>query len=151
LEAGIPAMRLDALEVAAGNVSPDTFLAFAKQQPPDQPALIYSSDDPDVIAMVQKNLGRAEAGAIVEETMAEIARGLAEAGFTRFIVAGGETSGAVVAALDVDAIEIGPEIDPGVPWTKSLDDRNLVLALKSGNFGSQRFFIDAWNKLSGGA
>jgi 3-dehydrotetronate 4-kinase len=149
LEAGIPAMRVDALEVANGNVGPDTFLAFAKEQSSNQPVLIYSSDDPDVIEAVQKELGREQAGTIVESTMAEIAQGLDEAGFTKLIVAGGETSGAVVAALDVNAIEIGPEIDPGVPWTKSLDDRGLALALKSGNFGGERFFVDAWNKLSG--
>lgn len=151
LEAGVPAMRLDALEVASGNVGADTFLAFAKEQSSDQPILIYSSDDPDVIATVQKTLGREQAGAIVENTMAEIAKGLAEASFTKLIIAGGETSGAVIAALKVNAIEIGPEIDPGVPWTKSLDDRGLTLALKSGNFGGDRFFVDAWNKLSGDA
>ncbi|MFT7576827.1 MAG: hypothetical protein ACI9XZ_003218, partial [Alphaproteobacteria bacterium] len=106
---------------------------------------------PDVITAVQTALGRERAGSVVEQAMAEIAKGLAAAGFTKLIVAGGETSGAVVAGLDVSAIEIGPEIDPGVPWTKSLDDRGLVLALKSGNFGGERFFVDAWNKLAEGA
>ncbi|MFY0611812.1 MAG: four-carbon acid sugar kinase family protein [Hyphomicrobiaceae bacterium] len=146
--AGIPAMRIDALKIADGNVKPDTFVAFAKAQAAGKPVLIYSSDDPDVIVKVQDELGREQAGEIVENAMAEIARGLGEAGFTKLIVAGGETSGAVVAALAVDAIEIGPEIDPGVPWTKSIDERGLVLALKSGNFGGERFFIDAWDKLS---
>lgn len=148
---GIPTMRLDALDVASESVTADAFIEFAKQQSADKPVLIYSSDDPDVIAAVQKALGRERAGSIVEQAMAKIARGLVAAGFTRLIVAGGETSGAVVAGLDVNAIEIGPEIDPGVPWTKSLDDRELVLALKSGNFGGERFFIDAWNKLAGSA
>lgn len=151
IAAGIPTMRLDALEVANDSVTPQAFLDFAKQQPADQPVLIYSSDDPDVIAAVQTALGRERAGSVVEQAMAEIAKGLAAAGFTKLIVAGGETSGAVVAGLDVSAIEIGPEIDPGVPWTKSLDDRGLVLALKSGNFGGERFFVDAWNKLAEGA
>lgn len=146
--AGIPAMRIDALKIADGNVKPDTFVAFAKAQPAGNPVLLYSSDDPDVIAKVQDELGREQAGAIVEDAMGEIARGLADAGFTKLIVAGGETSGAVVAALGVNAIEIGPEIDPGVPWTKSLDDRGLVLALKSGNFGGERFFLEAWDRLA---
>jgi len=150
IAAGIPAKRLDALEVASGNVTAAAFIEFAKEQPADAPVLVYSSDDPDVIEAVQRALGREQAGSIVENAMAEIARGLDAAGFTRIIVAGGETSGAVVAALDVSAIEIGPEIDPGVPWTKSLDDRGLVLALKSGNFGGERFFVDAWNKLAEG-
>lgn len=147
-QAGIPAKRLDAIEMAAGKSSPADFIAFAKQQPADQPVLIYSSEDPEIIDAVQAELGRERAGALVEEAMAEIARGLDESGFTKLIVAGGETSGAVVAALGVKAIEIGPEIDPGVPWTKSLDDRGLVLALKSGNFGGERFFIEAWDKLA---
>lgn len=149
---GIPAMRLDAIEIANGTTQPEAFIEFAqtqsKAQPAGKPVLIYSSDDPNVIAAVQKELGRERAGAIVEDAMAAIAKGLDAAGFTKLIVAGGETSGAVVAALNVNAIEIGPEIDPGVPWTKSLDDRGLVLALKSGNFGAERFFIDAWDKLA---
>lgn len=145
--AGMPAMRIDALKIADGTVKPETFIAFAKAQVADGPVLIYSSDDPEVVAKVQDELGRERAGEIVEHAMAEIAKGLDAAGFTKLIVAGGETSGSVVAALDVNAIEIGPEIDPGVPWTKSLDERGLVLALKSGNFGGERFFIDAWNKL----
>ena len=115
------------------------------------PVLLYSSDDPEVIAKVQDELGREQAGAIVENAMGEIAQGLAAAGFTKLIVAGGETSGAVVAALGVNAIEIGPEIDPGVPWTKTLDARGLVLALKSGNFGGERFFLDAWDCLAADA
>lgn len=146
---GIPTMRLDALEVANGSEQPADFVDFAVKQEAGIPVLIYSSDDPEVIEAVQKALGRERAGSIVESAMAEIAKGLDAAGFTKLIVAGGETSGAVVSALGVDAIEIGPEIDPGVPWTRCLDDRGLVLALKSGNFGGERFFIDAWNKLSG--
>ena len=63
------------------------------------------------------------------------------------IVAGGETSGAVVNGLDVKALEIGPEIDPGVPWTRAVG-RNLVLALKSGNFGGPDFFVKAWDSLA---
>ncbi|HUS98576.1 MAG TPA: nucleotide-binding domain containing protein, partial [Hyphomicrobiaceae bacterium] len=108
----------------------------------------YSSDTPDVIASVQKTLGREAAGNLIEAAMAEVARGLIAAGFTKLIVAGGETSGAVVAGLGIAAIQIGPEIDPGVPWTRSLDGSGLVLALKSGNFGSEDFFLKAWDKLS---
>jgi len=63
------------------------------------------------------------------------------------IVAGGETSGAVVGALGIKALEIGPEIDPGVPWTRSKEGQGLVLALKSGNFGSPDFFLKAWKLL----
>jgi uncharacterized protein YgbK (DUF1537 family) len=65
-------------------------------------------------------------------------------------VAGGETSGAVVAALGVRALRIGPEIDPGVPWTVSLGDAPFALALKSGNFGAPDFFVKAWPMLREG-
>jgi 3-dehydrotetronate 4-kinase len=148
IEAGVPARQIDALELARGKVSAQELLDFALSQPDDGPVLIYSSAAPDVIADVQGALGRDAAGDLVETTMAEVARGLVDAGFTKLIVAGGETSGAVVGGLGVDAIEIGPEIDPGVPWTRSLDDRKLVLALKSGNFGAEDFFTKAWDKLS---
>ncbi|HBB85524.1 MAG TPA: Hrp-dependent type III effector protein, partial [Sulfitobacter sp.] len=66
-----------------------------------------------------------------------------DAGFHRLVVAGGETSGAVVSALDIKMLEIGPEIAPGVPWTQALGPRPLTLALKSGNFGQPSFFEDA--------
>ena len=69
------------------------------------------------------------------------------AGVGRLVVAGGETSGAVVGALDVTALRIGPEIDPGVPWTASVGARPLLLALKSGNFGAPDFFTKAFQLL----
>ena len=79
--------------------------------------------------------------------MAALARGLVAAGVTRLVVAGGETSGAVVGALDITALRIGPEIDPGVPWTASIADEPLLLALKSGNFGAPDFFTKAFRVL----
>ena len=79
--------------------------------------------------------------------MAEIARSLPRHRFTRFLVAGGETSGAVVEALGVKVLSIGPEISPGVPWTLSKSRPELALALKSGNFGSPDFFTRAWEML----
>ena len=76
-----------------------------------------------------------------------MARTLPDRGFSRLLVAGGETSGAVVNALGVKALSIGPEIDPGVPWTRSLSGPDVVLALKSGNFGAADFFVKAWRSL----
>jgi 3-dehydrotetronate 4-kinase len=96
---------------------------------------------------VQRKLGRMNSGEIVENTLAQIACALPERGFTRLIVAGGETSGAVVNALNVGALTIGPEIDPGVPWTRTLSGTDLALALKSGNFGAPDFFLKAWSML----
>ena len=88
--------------------------------------------------------GRERAGAAIEAAMARIARALVERGVRRLVVAGGETSGAVVAALGVRALRIGPPIDPGVPWTVSLGEPHLALALKSGNFGAPDFFRKAF-------
>jgi uncharacterized protein YgbK (DUF1537 family) len=79
--------------------------------------------------------------------LAEISIILRDSGFSRFLVAGGETSGAVVAALGAQALRIGPEIAPGVPWTRSIGSPDMALVLKSGNFGGPDFFVTAWDKL----
>jgi uncharacterized protein YgbK (DUF1537 family) len=96
---------------------------------------------------VQERLGRERAGAVVEKVMAEIAKGLIERGVRRLVVAGGETAGAVVQALGVTGLRIGRQIDPGVPWTVSLGQPPLALALKSGNFGAEDFFLRAFSVL----
>jgi 3-dehydrotetronate 4-kinase len=88
--------------------------------------------------------GRAEA---IEQAFRGLAKGLAAAGARRFVVAGGETSGAVAEALGVKALAIGPEIAPGVPWTASLGGEPMLLALKSGNFGGPDFFMKAFETL----
>lgn len=147
IERGIPALRLDPMSLASGEVTPQTALAWLATQPANEPVLIYSTASPDEVQDVQRRLGRMNAGEIVETTLAQIASALPGLGFTRLIVAGGETSGAVVKALSVDALTIGPEIDPGVPWTRSLAGADLALALKSGNFGAPDFFLKAWSIL----
>jgi uncharacterized protein YgbK (DUF1537 family) len=145
--AGLPSFRVDPLAIARGAMAAGDIATWAVKQPADRPVVIYSSADlPDVRA-VQSALGRHKAGELVEHELATAARLLADAGMTRLIVAGGETAGAVVDALGVKVLEIGPEIDPGVPWTRSRDDRGLVLALKSGNFGAPDFFLKAWELL----
>ncbi len=121
--------------------------AWALAQPADKPFLLYSSDDPAEVASVQQKLGREKAGAIVEHAFAEIARRLSEGGVTRLLVAGGETSGATVLGLSIRTLEIGPEIDPGVPGPASVDGPEMVVALKSGNFGAPDFFLKAWKLL----
>lgn len=113
-----------------------------------RPVLVYSSADPSVVRDVQDKLGVERAGAIVEKLLADVGRLLLANGFTRFLVAGGETSGAVVGALGVAALQIGPEIDPGVPWTLGIGAPRVALALKSGNFGAPDFFLKAWAKLT---
>lgn len=107
--------------------------------------LAYSSADPAEVAQAQAALGRDRAGLVVEHFLSDVASTLDERGYRRFIVAGGETSGAVVGALGVAALRIGREIDPGVPWTVAFGSGpEIALALKSGNFGADDFFTKAW-------
>ena len=105
--------------------------------------LFYSSADPAAVALIQQRLGLEHAATLVEQTFAHLARALVADKVRRLVVAGGETSGAVVAALGVKALAIGPQIDPGVPWTRVLGPQPLLLALKSGNFGRTDFFARA--------
>ncbi len=147
IAAGIPAFKLDPLELIGGVTSAEKVTAAVVAAPAAKPVLIYSSADPATVRAAQAELGRDRAGQFVEYAIAAIAKSLVAQGFTRLIVAGGETSGAVVQGLGIASLEIGPEIDPGVPWTRAVG-QNLVLALKSGNFGAPDFFSKAWTKLS---
>ncbi len=131
---GAPSFRLDARKLDV-----DEVLAWARRELPST-ALIYASAPAAEIVQGQ--------GAAIERAFRSIARGLAKAGVRKFVVAGGETSGAVVEALGVRALAIGPEIDPGVPWTTALGGEPYLLALKSGNFGSRDFFRKALEMLS---
>ncbi|MDO5625274.1 MAG: four-carbon acid sugar kinase family protein [Pseudomonadota bacterium] len=122
--------------------------AQAGAQTGAQSMLVYSTAEPQQVKAVQGQLGVGEAGALVERAIAAIARGLVARGVRQLVVAGGETSGAVVQALGVRQMQIGPQIDPGVPWTHALSDAGpLHLALKSGNFGGDDFFTRAFTTL----
>jgi uncharacterized protein YgbK (DUF1537 family) len=122
---------------------------------PGAPVLVYATADPTSVRQVQDRLGLAQASALVEATLSRIATGLVRAGVRQLLVAGGETSGAVVQALGVARMRIGPQIDPGVPWTAAhasavadaAQPIALHLALKSGNFGSVDFFTKAFTRL----
>jgi uncharacterized protein YgbK (DUF1537 family) len=142
----LQSFKIDPVDVNSGEISVEGVLAWMKGV--HRIPLIYSSAEPDAVRNAQAMLGRERAGAIIEHFLGELAVRLRGEGYRRFLVAGGETSGAVVAALGVKAMRIGPEIDPGVPWTLSLGDAEpLALALKSGNFGADDFFIRAWDLL----
>ncbi len=108
--------------------------------------MAYTSTDPESVALVQEKFGRDVSANVVENLFAEVAVLLVERGVSRLIVAGGETAGAVVEELEIDTMEVGPEIDPGVPAMRASD--NLVISLKSGNFGAEDFFAKAAKKLS---
>jgi uncharacterized protein YgbK (DUF1537 family) len=142
--AGRPTFVLDPIGLTDGGDDVQRALAFAEQHLGQAPVLISSSAPPEEVAKVQERLGRERAGAAIEQAMAAIAKGLVELGARRLVVAGGETAGAVVGALGIKGLRIGPPIDPGVPWTTSLGDPPLALALKSGNFGAPDFFITAF-------
>lgn len=148
IAAGLPHLRVDPLEVAGGAQTAHAVLQWIDRQSPEKPFLVYSSDDPDAVRAVQERLGRAQAGTIIEDLLAAVAKRLPERGISRLIVAGGETSGAVVQALGAEVLTIGPEIDPGVPWTRSRGGLDMALALKSGNFGAEDFFLKAWDRLT---
>ncbi|NML98952.1 four-carbon acid sugar kinase family protein [Paraburkholderia sp. RP-4-7] len=147
-----PAFRIDPLAAARGEPVVEQALAFAQQcLDKGEPVLIYATATPDEVKAVQHQLGVNKAGHLVESTLASIARGLRERGVRKFVVAGGETSGAVVQALDVRTLRIGAQIDPGVPATATTDAEPLALALKSGNFGTIDFFEKALRHLDGAA
>ncbi|MFK0334794.1 3-oxo-tetronate kinase [Rhizobium sp. NPDC090275] len=145
IRAGTPALKLDPLDIAAGRTTADKVVDWVASTTGAIP-LVYSSSEPEDVKRAQQALGRDRAGELVEELLADVALRLTSQGYCRFLVAGGETSGAVVNRLGVQALFIGPEIDPGVPWTVSVGlQQPLALALKSGNFGGEDFFLRAWD------
>ncbi|AXF17499.1 3-oxo-tetronate kinase [Paraburkholderia caledonica] len=147
-----PAFRIDPLAAARGEAVVEQALAFAQTYlDKAEPMLIYATATPDEVKAVQRELGVDRAGHLVESTLAAIARGLHELGVNKFVVAGGETSGAVVQALSVRTLRIGAQIDPGVPATATVGAQPLALALKSGNFGTIDFFEKALRHLNGAA
>ena len=146
IEAGMSTLKLDPVDIAQGRMDVDEAIRWALAQ--EGVPLIYSSADPKDVLAAQGSLGQEKAGEIVEQFLAKTAIGLRENGVRRLIVAGGETSGAVVGALAPSALFIGREIDPGVPWTLTMGDgAPMALALKSGNFGTADFFLKAWELL----
>jgi uncharacterized protein YgbK (DUF1537 family) len=150
IESGRPAIRIDPFDIARGTDVAADALRQAAPLLESGPVLFYATAAPAEVKIVQASLGVAEAGALVERALARIAQGLVEAGVTRLVVAGGETAGAVVQALGVSVLKIGVQIDPGVPWTATQGAHPILLALKSGNFGSRDFFAKSLQLLDPG-
>jgi uncharacterized protein YgbK (DUF1537 family) len=142
-----PVFDIDPLRLAAGEDVAAAAIAWAAERMGSGPVLIAASAPPDTVRRVQQELGRERAGALVETALAAVAKGLVERGVRRLVVAGGETSGAVVKALGITGLRIGKQIDPGVPWTASIGETPIALALKSGNFGGTDFFLRAFTVL----
>jgi len=145
--AGRPAFAVDARALARDEPVAARALAWAGARIAETSVLIYATAATADLQAVQAEFGAARAGALVEACLAQIAVGLVDAlAVQRLVVAGGETSGAVVQALGVSRLRIGGAICPGVPWTRADDRKNgapLLLALKSGNFGGPAFFDEA--------
>ena len=143
-----PAFRIDARKLAAGEAQVQEALDWARARIVREPVLIYATSTPEEVKAVQAELGAERAGRIIEQALAASAQGMVELGARKLIVAGGETAGAVVNGLGVKMLRIGPQIDPGVPWTLSGGEPPIALALKSGNFGSTDFFAKALEMLA---
>jgi 3-dehydrotetronate 4-kinase len=143
-----PAMAIDPEALARDpEKTVSALLGWAAGKLTSGPALIYASAPPEKVAAVQAQFGREKAGEMIEHAIAKLATALAAQGVRRFVIAGGETSGAVVSALKVEALEIGPQIAPGVPACLSYGSPRYALALKSGNFGGADFFAEALEAL----
>ncbi|MGZ5261793.1 MAG: 3-oxo-tetronate kinase, partial [Burkholderiales bacterium] len=147
IKAGGAAHALDPLKVAAGEYEVERAVAWALPRLASRPVLIYSTAEPARVTQIQQELGVAHAGALVERALASVASSLVHVGVTQLVVAGGETAGAVVQALGATALRIGPQIDPGVPWTATEGGTPILLALKSGNFGTPDFFTKSFTLL----
>jgi len=146
----LPVLELDALGTPDAVALSDAALGWASGRLGETPIVIAASAPPEKVTALQSRLGRAQAGALIEDTIARIAEGLVGQGVRKIVVAGGETSGAVVERLGVRSLRIGAEIDPGVPWTYAQGrGPDLLLALKSGNFGATDFFLKAFRERLG--
>ncbi len=141
----MPVLHLDPERTVAGPDEARRALAWARDRLKDGPVLIASSTTPDQVAALQARHGRDAAGHAIEQAMADIAEGLVQAGVRRLVVAGGETSGAVVDRLKIPGFLVGDEIAAGVPVLRAVgaEAGDMLLALKSGNFGGPAFFSDA--------
>jgi 3-dehydrotetronate 4-kinase len=146
---GLPALAVDPLRLASGADVVSEALAWAKPLLANAPVLVYSTAEPAAIKAVQNQLGVEAAGTMVEHALAAIAKGLVALGVQQLVVAGGETSGACVQALGITQMQIGPQIAPGVPWCfASSNGTPIHITLKSGNFGTQDFFTQAFTMLA---
>jgi uncharacterized protein YgbK (DUF1537 family) len=139
--------RVDPLTLATQPDAAAEASAWVRQNLGEQPVLVYSTARPEALREVQAKLGTERAATLVEDALSLVASDAVNAGARRVVVAGGETSGAVMNALGARLLRIGPEIDPGVPWTVTLGERPIALALKSGNFGGPDFFTRSFKML----
>ena len=142
-----PHFPVDVPSLMAGTI---TAASVAGQLPTDVASLVYSSAEPEAINQLQSEFPTETLAQTIESFFGELAIAMIDRGVKRIVVAGGETSGAVISALNLNAFNIGPEIDPGVPALSTINAPHLAVALKSGNFGSEQFFSKALGVLETG-
>ena len=141
-----PGLAVDGADILSGRIRVDAALAFFREHSDEAP-IIYSTAEPERVKAVQERHGQEEVARAIEHFFSGLAVRLAEEGVVRLAVGGGETSGAVVTALDIPHMLVGPEIDPGVPAMAAAGAKPLRLALKSGNFGAGDFYEKALEML----
>jgi uncharacterized protein YgbK (DUF1537 family) len=149
---GLPAFAIDPLaDISQVNMVQQAIM-WAEIHLKNGPILVYATTQPDNVRLIQEKLGAIQASEYIEKILAEIARGLVQIGVRQLVIAGGETSGAIVQALGIKQMTIGPQIDPGVPWMSAsspcCQDETIHVALKSGNFGSIDFFTKSFTQIS---
>ena len=137
-KAGHPSFQIDPVALLEGRQSLEEILDFVRQYPQEY-VLVYSSAAPENVRQTQK-LGKEKIAALLENTMSCIASNLVQEGYHHVIVAGGETSGAVTRGLNFHAFRIGKSVAPGVPMMIPVENKDIRLVLKSGNFGQPDFF-----------
>ena len=153
-QTGAPALAIDPLRLQQGSSAIEQVIAealvFTQAHVAKGPVLVYSTAEPEALKHIQDQMGVHVAGQLVEQTLARIAVGLVKQGVGQLIVAGGETSGSVVQALGMTQLQIGAQIDPGVPWCAgktAVSEKTLHITLKSGNFGTPDFFSKAFHRI----
>ncbi|MGO8045752.1 3-oxo-tetronate kinase [Rhizobium johnstonii] len=144
-ERSMPVLRLDPERLLAGPDEIATAISWAGERISAGPVVIAASAAPETVSRLQSLYGREASGHAIETATSIIAAELVERGVRRLVIAGGETSGAAVDRLAIPAFLIGPEIAPGVPVLRTVGNAqgDMLLALKSGNFGGEDFFTAA--------
>ena len=138
-----PSFKVDPVSIQQGDISSDDVINWYEDNKHQTPLMIYATDSPKSVKASQEKLGVEQAGLLVEELMADVVAQLAKRGVNKFVVAGGETSGSVVQALNISSLKVGSTIAPGVPVMQTLSVEPKLVALKSGNFGDKDFFEKA--------
>ena len=153
---GVPAYHVDAVDLLEDkHDSKGLVKELSRRLASGEHCLLTTSGTPDQVNVVQelarsKRLNISEAGELIASRLADLVLKVLEAQPVRgLVIAGGETSGAVCRRLDLGALHVGRNIEPGVPLCFSLGKFRLPVVLKSGNFGSADFYTKAIRVISG--